>query len=96
MQQYQIKTKSKVMVSLSLVLFLYAMKCIFSSWPWCGNDNMSTSNNSPHSSGNNRYDNKVGTGCLGPQDDTPYRASYLQDKLSNSAYQENAVMNLQS
>lgn len=65
------------MVSL-LVLFLYAMECIFSSWLWCGSDNMSTSNNSPHSSGNNRYDNKVGTECLGPQDDTPYRAPSLE------------------
>lgn len=48
---------------------------------------MNTSKNSPHSSGNNRYDNKVGTGCLGPQDDTPYSAPSLQDKHSNLAYQ---------
>lgn len=76
------------MVSLSLVLFLYAMECIFSSWLWCGSDNMNTRNISPHSSGNNRYDNKVGTECLGPEDDTPYSAPSLQDKHSNLAYQE--------
>lgn len=64
---------------LTLLLFLYTMKCKFSSWPWCGNNKMSTSNISPHSSGNNRYDDKVETGCLGPRNGTPYMAPYLQD-----------------